>query len=54
MLFKSKTYIDHSAFFVCRELDCKEESTRIWADKETSVIDLCDKHYQQAKEEMQL
>lgn len=54
MRFKSKSYIDHSAFFVCREIDCKEESTRIWAGKETPVVDLCDQHYKEAKEEVSL
>jgi hypothetical protein len=51
MKFKPKNYRDTSAFFVCWELECKEESTRIWADSETAVLDLCDNHYQQAMKE---
>jgi hypothetical protein len=48
MRFKGKGYIDNSAFFVCWEIDCKEESTRIWANSQGPVIDLCDFHYNQA------
>jgi hypothetical protein len=48
MRFKGKGYIDNSAFFVCWEIDCKEESTKIWANSQGPVIDLCDFHYNQA------
>lgn len=51
MRFKPKDYRDYSAYFVCWEADCQDESTKIWADKETSMIDLCDKHYEEATKE---
>ena len=38
-------------FPICEEESCKEESTRIWANSQTRIIDLCDFHYsEQIKE----
>jgi hypothetical protein len=34
-----------SAFHICEEEKCKEESTKIWTNHETRILDLCDKHY---------
>jgi hypothetical protein len=36
--------------FVCEEEFCQEESTRIWANSQTRIVDLCDYHYSKATE----
>ena len=36
--------------FVCEEELCQEDSTRIWANSETRIVDLCDYHYSKATE----
>lgn len=36
--------------FICEEEFCEEESTQIWASPESRIVDLCDLHYNQAKE----
>ena len=38
-----------SAFQICEEEKCKEESTKIWTNSETRILDLCDKHYNELK-----
>ena len=34
-----------------KEENCKEESTKIWTNKETRILDLCDKHYNELESE---
>jgi hypothetical protein len=31
--------------FICEEELCQEESTKIWANSESRIVDLCDIHY---------
>jgi hypothetical protein len=35
----------YSAFLYCEEEHCKKESTKIWANSNTRIVDLCDEHY---------
>ncbi len=35
-------------FFMCEEEFCQEDSTQIWANNESRIIDLCDLHYSEA------
>jgi hypothetical protein len=42
---KDKEFLAYSAFYVCEADPCQEEATRIWANSETRIIDLCDSHY---------
>ncbi len=35
---------------MCEEEFCEEESTRIWANSQTRIVDLCDYHYSRATE----
>lgn len=42
---KGKDALAYSAFFICRADPCSEEATRIWANSESNIIDLCDTHY---------
>jgi len=37
-------------FLICEEEFCQEESTRIWANSQTRIVDLCDYHYSKAIE----
>ena len=37
-------------FLICEEEFCQEESTQIWANSESRIVDLCDMHYAKAKE----
>lgn len=39
------------AFQICEEESCKEEATKIWADQEIRILDVCDKHYKQLEAE---
>ena len=34
------------SMFRCNIGDCPNESTKIWAGKESGIIDVCDDHYQ--------
>jgi hypothetical protein len=34
--------------FICEEEFCQEESTHIWANSQTRIVDLCDFHYSEA------
>ena len=45
---KDKDFYKHSAFYGCEVDPCYEEATRIWANSESRIIDLCDAHYQEA------
>lgn len=36
--------------FICEEESCEEESTQIWANSESRIVDLCDLHYSRATE----
>ena len=40
-----------SAFQICEEEKCKEESTKIWTNSEIRILDLCDKHYNELESE---
>jgi hypothetical protein len=31
--------------FICEEELCQDESTQIWANSESRIVDLCDLHY---------
>ena len=35
---------------ICEEEFCEDDSTQIWANSESRIVDLCDLHYSQAKE----
>jgi hypothetical protein len=35
--------------FVCEEELCEDESTQVWANSESRIVDLCDFHYMEAK-----
>lgn len=48
MIFKSKNNLN---FSICEEEFCQDDSTRVWATKETRIVDLCDLHYSQAQGE---
>ena len=48
---KNPRKLMYSAFQVCEEESCKEESTKIWTNKETRILDLCDKHYDELESE---
>ncbi len=34
--------------FMCEEELCQDESTQVWANSESRIVDLCDFHYSQA------
>jgi hypothetical protein len=36
--------------FICEEESCEEESTHVWANSESRIVDLCDLHYGKAIE----
>jgi hypothetical protein len=36
---------NNSNFLICEEEFCQEESTRIWTNSETRIVDFCDFHY---------
>lgn len=44
MIFKPHRNLN---YLMCEEESCQEDSTRIWANKESRIIDLCDLHYNQ-------
>lgn len=44
---KDRDFFIHSAFYVCEADPCEEEATKIWANSESRIIDLCDNHYSQ-------
>ena len=48
MIFKSTNNLN---FSVCEEEFCEEDSTNIWATKESRIVDLCDLHYNIARGE---
>lgn len=31
--------------FICEEELCQDESTQIWSNSESRIVDLCDLHY---------
>lgn len=35
-------------FHICEEEFCEDDSTRIWASRESRIVDLCDLHYSKA------
>lgn len=35
-------------FSICEEESCQEESTQVWANSESRIVDLCDLHYGEA------
>lgn len=37
-------------FHICEEEFCEEDSTKIWASKESRIVDLCDLHYNEARD----
>jgi hypothetical protein len=41
---------NNSNLFMCEEEFCEEESTRIWTNSESRIIDFCDFHYNKATE----
>jgi len=41
---------EYFAFQVCEANPCSHEATKIWASSESRIVDLCDLHYQKAKE----
>ena len=36
--------------FICEEELCQDDATRVWASSESRIVDLCDLHYNQARE----
>jgi len=34
--------------FICEEELCQDESTKVWANSESRIADLCDFHYSEA------
>jgi hypothetical protein len=51
---KDSRILEHSAFFVCRVLECTKESSKIWSNKEINIIDVCDEHYLQLQQEREI
>jgi hypothetical protein len=47
MIFKNKKTLN---LLICEEEFCEDESTQIWANSESKIVDLCDLHYNQAKD----
>jgi hypothetical protein len=45
---KDKDFFSYSAFYGCEADPCQDEATRIWANSESRIIDLCDLHYKEA------
>jgi hypothetical protein len=37
--------IKNLSMFICEEELCQEESTLVWANSESRIVDLCDLHY---------
>ena len=37
--------IKNLSMFICEEELCQDESTHVWANSESRIVDLCDLHY---------
>jgi hypothetical protein len=47
MIFKNRKNLN---LLICEEEFCEDESTQIWANSESKIVDLCDLHYSQVKD----
>lgn len=36
-------------FNICEEEFCQDDGTKIWANSESRIVDLCDLHYNEAR-----
>ena len=46
---KDPRKLPYAGFQICEEVNCKSESSKIWASSESKIVDLCDLHYMEAR-----